>query len=98
MRFYSAATTTDVELRVLRICQCFVPITVEKVSLDLHLINDLGLVDPVDVISAIEYEFGLEISDEQAEKLLTPAKIAQYVCMLHEHSCPGRSYDSVSSV
>ena len=35
---------------------------------------------PKDHIMAIEDEFGFEISDEHAEKLLTPAKIAQYVC------------------
>ena len=29
---------------------------------------------------AVEDEFGFEIPDEHAEKLLTPGKIAQYVC------------------
>lgn len=52
-----------------------------KVSLDAHFINDLGLdsLDHVEVIMAIEDEFGFEIPDEHAEKLLTPGKIAQYV-------------------
>ena len=53
-----------------------------QVSLESHFINDLGLdsLDHVEVIMAIEDEFGFEIPDEHAEKLLTPAKIAQYVC------------------
>ena len=35
--------------------------------------------DHVEVIMAVEDEFGFEIPDEHAEKLLTPGKIAQYV-------------------
>ena len=70
------------ELRVLQVCKAFDKVTADKVSLDSHFINDLGLdsLDHVEVIMAIEDEFGFEISDEHAEKLLTPAKIAQYVC------------------
>lgn len=50
-------------------------------TLDSHFIKELGLdsLDHVEVIMAIEDEFGFEIPDEQAEKLLTPAKIAEYV-------------------
>lgn len=53
-----------------------------QVSLESHFINDLGLdsLDHVEVIMAVEDEFGFEIPDEHAEKLLTPSKIAQYVC------------------
>ena len=32
---------------------------------------------------AVEDEFGFEIPDEHAEKLLTPSKIVEYVCQ-HE--------------
>jgi NADH dehydrogenase (ubiquinone) 1 alpha/beta subcomplex 1 len=43
--------------------------------------KDLGLdsLDHVEVIMAIEDEFGFEIPDDHAEKLMTPAKIVQYV-------------------
>ena len=53
-----------------------------QVALESHFINDLGLdsLDHVEVIMAVEDEFGFEIPDEHAEKLLTPGKIAQYVC------------------
>ena len=53
-----------------------------QITLDSHFINDLGLdsLDHVEVIMAVEDEFGFEIPDEHAEKLLTPAKIAEYVC------------------
>ena len=43
--------------------------------------KDLGLnsLDHVEVILAIEDEFGFEIPDDHAERLLTPRQIAQYV-------------------
>ena len=49
--------------------------------MDSHFMKDLGLdsLDHVEVIMAMEDEFGFEIPDDQAEKLLTPAKIVQYV-------------------
>ena len=83
-RLYSATklTKADVDSRVLMVCKAFDKITADKVSLESHFINDLGLdsLDHVEVIMAIEDEFGFEIPDEHSEKLLTPAKIAQYVC------------------
>merc|ERR1712088_1025503 len=80
-RYYAAASKTDVESRVLAVCKAFDKITADKVSLESHFINDLGLdsLDHVEVIMAVEDEFGFEIPDEHAEKLLTPGKIAQYV-------------------
>lgn len=51
-------------------------------SLESHFINDLGLdsLDHVEVIMAIEDEFGFEIPDMDAEKLLRPADIVRWVC------------------
>lgn len=50
-------------------------------SLDSHFINDLGLdsLDHVEVIMAMEDEFGFEIPDMDAEKLLRPRDVVQYV-------------------
>lgn len=50
-------------------------------ALESHFINDLGLdsLDHVEVIMAIEDEFGFEIPDGDAEKLLRPADIVRYV-------------------
>merc|ERR1712141_527473 len=83
-RLYSVSGLTKdvVESRVLTVCKAFDKITADKVSLESHFINDLGLdsLDHVEVIMAVEDEFGFEIPDEHAEKLLTPGKIAQYVC------------------
>jgi NADH dehydrogenase (ubiquinone) 1 alpha/beta subcomplex 1 len=52
-----------------------------KLTVDSHFINDLGLdsLDHVEVIMAMEDEFGFEIPDQDAEKLLTPADIVRYI-------------------
>ena len=48
-----------------------------QLSLDSHFMKDLGLdsLDHVEVIMAMEDEFGFEIPDDNAEKLLTPKQI-----------------------
>lgn len=50
-------------------------------TVDSHFINDLGLdsLDHVEVIMAMEDEFGFEIPDMDAEKLTSPAAIIRYV-------------------
>ena len=52
-----------------------------QVTMDSHFINDLGLdsLDHVEVIMAMEDEFGFEIPDDHAEKLMTPKQIVRYV-------------------
>lgn len=52
-----------------------------QLSLDSHFINDLGLdsLDHVEVIMAMEDEFGFAIPDMDAEKLLRPRDVVQYV-------------------
>ena len=52
-----------------------------QLKLDSHFMNDLGLdsLDHVEIIMAMEDEFGFEIPDVDAEKLLKPADIIRYV-------------------
>ncbi|KAK2581342.1 hypothetical protein KPH14_008111 [Odynerus spinipes] len=71
----------DIEERVLKVVRAYDKITEEKLSLDSHFINDLGLdsLDHVEVVMAIEDEFGFEIPDMDAEKLMTPGQIVLYV-------------------
>lgn len=56
-------------------------IVVLQLSIDSHFINDLGLdsLDHVEVIMAMEDEFGFEIPDCDAEKLFRPRDIVQYI-------------------
>ncbi|XP_039292608.1 acyl carrier protein, mitochondrial isoform X2 [Nilaparvata lugens] len=57
-----------------------------KLTADSHFINDLGLdsLDHVEIIMAMEDEFGFEIPDVDAEKLLKPSDIVQYIGDKHD--------------
>ncbi|XP_047363112.1 acyl carrier protein, mitochondrial isoform X2 [Vespa velutina] len=74
-------TTKDIEERVLKVVRAYDKVTADKLCLESHFINDLGLdsLDHVEVIMAVEDEFGFEIPDMDAEKLLTPGHIVRYV-------------------
>ena len=57
------------------------PIIFFQLTSDSHFMKDLGLdsLDHVELVMAIEDEFGFEIPDEQAEKLITPSKFVAFV-------------------
>ncbi|KAG4079314.1 hypothetical protein HA402_008006 [Bradysia odoriphaga] len=83
-RYYSAKqplTKKLIEERVLLVLNLYDKVAPEKLKLDSHFINDLGLdsLDHVEVIMAMEDEFGFEIPDQDAEKLFRPADIIQYI-------------------
>ncbi|CAG9833052.1 unnamed protein product [Diabrotica balteata] len=86
-RFYSPEviktkpSEDEIKQRVLKVCSSYDKVTAEKLTLNSHFINDLGLdsLDHVEVIMAMEDEFGFEIPDADAEKLLRPADIVRYV-------------------
>ncbi|KOX68433.1 Acyl carrier protein, mitochondrial [Melipona quadrifasciata] len=84
VRQYSIAEPMSLELirkRVFLVLNLYDKIDPQKLSLDSHFINDLGLdsLDHIEVIMAIEDEFGFEIPDMDAEKLLRPTDIVRYV-------------------
>ncbi|KAK0073971.1 hypothetical protein PV325_008939 [Microctonus aethiopoides] len=83
-RWYSGKaplTLSLIQERVLLTLKLYDKINPTKLTLDSHFINDLGLdsLDHVEVIMAIEDEFGFEIPDIDAEKLLKPGDIIRYV-------------------
>nr|XP_016993224.2 acyl carrier protein, mitochondrial isoform X2 [Drosophila takahashii] len=82
VRSYSAKSTIeDIKFRVLKVVSAYDKVTADKLNIESHFINDLGLdsLDHVEVIMAMEDEFGFEIPDSDAEKLLKPADIIKYV-------------------
>ena len=55
--------------------------SVDLVTLDSHFIEDLGAdsLDLVELIMSMEDEFGVEIADEDAEKILKVSDAVNYV-------------------
>uniref|UniRef100_A0A3B4ANT6 Acyl carrier protein n=1 Tax=Periophthalmus magnuspinnatus TaxID=409849 RepID=A0A3B4ANT6_9GOBI len=67
--------------RVLYVLKLYDKINPEKLQASSHFMKDLGLdsLDQVEIIMAMEDEFGFEIPDAEAEKLMTPEEIVQYI-------------------
>lgn len=74
-------TLESIEERVLYVLKLYDKINPEKLQATSHFMKDLGLdsLDQVEIIMAMEDEFGFEIPDGEAEKLMTPDEIAQYI-------------------
>ena len=53
----------------------------EKVTIDSSFIDDLGAdsLDTVELVMALEEEFGLEIPDEEAEKIVSVGDAVKYI-------------------
>jgi NADH dehydrogenase (ubiquinone) 1 alpha/beta subcomplex 1, acyl-carrier protein len=77
-----ALTKKHIRERIMLNLQLFDKINAEKLKLDSHFHKDLGLdsLDHVEIIMAIEDEFGFEIPDMDAQRLLCATDITRYVC------------------
>jgi acyl carrier protein len=71
----------SVEKRVMEIIVEQLKVDPEVVTLEAHFIDDLGAdsLDLVELIMAMEEEFSLEISDEDAEKIQTVQDAVNYI-------------------
>lgn len=71
----------SVEKRVMEIIVEQLKVDPEVVILEAHFIDDLGAdsLDLVELIMAMEEEFSLEISDEDAEKIQTVQDAVNYI-------------------
>lgn len=74
----------SVERRVIEIIVEQLGVSEEEVTMEASFIDDLGAdsLDLVELIMAMEEEFHLEISDEDAEKIQTVQDVVNYI---HEH-------------
>ncbi|KAK7112506.1 hypothetical protein V1264_011956 [Littorina saxatilis] len=77
----TAQSVDAIQSRVLQVLKTYDKVNAEKLSLDSHFINDLGLdsLDQVEIIMAMEDEFGFEIPDADSERLMRPRDIVQYI-------------------
>ncbi|XP_023471886.1 acyl carrier protein, mitochondrial isoform X1 [Equus caballus] len=74
-------TLEGIKDRVLYVLKLYDKIDPEKLSVNSHFMKDLGLdsLDQVEIIMAMEDEFGFEIPDVDAEKLMCPQEIVDYI-------------------
>ena len=71
----------SVEKRVIEIIVEQLGVSEEEVIMEASFIDDLGAdsLDLVELIMAMEEEFSLEISDEDAEKIQTVQDVVNYI-------------------
>ncbi|TKS91725.1 Acyl carrier protein, mitochondrial [Collichthys lucidus] len=74
-------TLETIKERVMYVLKLYDKINPEKLQTSSHFMKDLGLdsLDQVEIIMAMEDEFGFEIPDAEAEKLMSPEEIVQYI-------------------
>lgn len=71
----------DIETKVKNIIVSQLGVKLEELAPEANFMDDLGAdsLDAVELVMAIEEEFGIEIPDEDAEKLETVGQIIAYV-------------------
>ncbi|CAL1675607.1 unnamed protein product [Lasius platythorax] len=74
-------TLDIINQRVLLVLKLYDKVETAKLSLESHFMDDLGLdsLDHVEIIMAMEDEFGFEIPDMDAQRLLKPKDIVRYI-------------------
>ncbi|CAH3040415.1 unnamed protein product [Pocillopora meandrina] len=77
----TALTRDEIQTRAMDVLKLFDKVNPEKVSSKSHFVNDLGLdsLDVVEIVMALEDEFGIEISDEEAEKVFTVEDAVEFI-------------------
>ncbi len=70
-----------IEQRVKAIIVEQLGVNADQVTPEAKFIEDLGAdsLDTVELVMAFEEEFGIEVPDEEAEKLLTVGNVIEYV-------------------
>jgi acyl carrier protein len=72
----------DVEAKVVElVSKVLVDVDKEAIELDSKIVEDLGAesLDIYDMIAVLEDEFGIEIKDEEVEKIVTVQDVATFI-------------------
>ncbi|XP_015775065.1 PREDICTED: acyl carrier protein 2, mitochondrial-like [Acropora digitifera] len=71
----------EIQTRVLDVLKLFDKVDAEKLTSKSHFINDLGLdsLDIVEIVMALEDDFAIEISDEEAEKVFSVEDAVEFI-------------------
>ena len=71
----------NVETKVREIISEQLGVSVDQVTAEASFIEDLGAdsLDIVELVMALEEEYGMEISDEDAEKIRTVGDVVKYI-------------------
>ncbi|CAL8271768.1 unnamed protein product [Lota lota] len=74
-------TLESIRDRVMYVLKLYDKVNPEKLQTTSHFMKDLGLdsLDQVEIIMAMEDEFGFEIPDADGEKLMSPDDVVQYI-------------------
>lgn len=72
---------SDITERVVKIVVEQLGVEVGQVTVDANFVDDLGAdsLDTVELVMALEEEFGCEIPDEAAEKIVTVKQAIEYI-------------------
>ena len=72
---------SDIENRVKKIVAEHLSVDLEKVNLDSSFVDDLGAdsLDQVELVMALEEEFGTDIPDDQAEKIVKVSDAINFI-------------------
>jgi len=71
----------DIEAKVKEIIVERLGVDPSEITPQAHFVNDLGAdsLDTVELVMAFEEEFGMEIPDEEAEKIQTVGQAIEYI-------------------
>lgn len=74
-------TATNIEAKVKSIIADQLGVSEDEIKMESSFIEDLGAdsLDIVELVMAMEEEFGIEIPDEDAEKLKTVGDVSNYL-------------------